>query len=325
MQHWSLIADIGGTNARFASFYTDEITDVKTYPTKSDTSLLETLKTYIKRHNNPPKHIVLAVAGVIKDGNVTLTNAHQSISIEDIRNALDVQNITFINDFEAAAWALVTVSSKDVTLLQGSNEIAIGHRLIIGSGTGLGVGSLIKTSTGYQAVSGEGGHVGITPTSSEELQIFKAFSNIWPETQFSNSSYAFEAEAFLSGKGIPYLYQAVCQVMNQTVIYKTARDILNAAQSNTDIAAIRTVDIFKRQLGKLAGDLALVISAKGGVFITGGVIEQNPWLLDEKFLDGFNNGGRHTKHRKKISVYHYKNTHIGLIGAANLVNSLPLI
>ena len=314
---WDLVADIGGTNARFACVEDNKIAQPKSYPTKGDHGLLDAMADYIKNVGTNPDTVVLAAAGMIKGGWVKLTNADQDISIAEVQKLTGSKDIRFINDFEAAAWALATVTKDDTVVLQGPPNVPLGNRLVVGPGTGLGVGTLIHSNGQYTAVPGEGGHVGISPQNFHDVEVFKAFRHIWPETRMSNDSLRFEAEAFLSGTGLPFLYKAVCMVQGTECNLHNARDVLAAANETHDAAAVRTASMFRTYLGMVAGDLALTISAKGGIFLVGGVILQNTWLLDQTFLDGYNAGGRFTQARKDMPVYLYQNSQFGLIGAAN--------
>ncbi|PIB26868.1 hypothetical protein BFP76_10760 [Amylibacter kogurei] len=314
---WDLIADIGGTNARFAMVRDGEITREKTFPTKGDHGLLDAISMYLDGVNSTPDRVILAAAGTVSQGHVKLTNADQQIDITSVQELCKTKDVAFINDFAAAAWSLATVTQSDVSTIQGMDEIPTGNRLIIGPGTGLGVGMLILTGQGYFAVPGEGGHVRIAPTDAFETKVFDAFKSIWPETLMAKDGLHFEAEAFLSGTGLPQLYRAVCFALNCKPTLNTPKDILVAAEQNTEQAAIKTAEIFQKHLGFVAGDLSLAMSASGGVFIAGGVVAANPWLLNQSFIDAFNAGGRFSAARKNTPVYLYQNTRFGLIGAAN--------
>lgn len=314
--HWNLIADIGGTNARFASVSQGEISKIKTYSSKGEHGLLEAMEEYAGSFDTKPQSIVLAVAGYIENDEVHLTNAKKGIKIDNVRKLSQTGTASLINDFEAAAWALATVTKDDVKRLQGKQELSKGDRLIIGPGTGLGVGALIDCGDKYIAVPSEGGHAGISPHSDFQVEVFIELSKLWPEVIIGSGGLRLEAEAFLSGTGIPFLYEAVCKVLGQECLYKTTAEVF-AAHGKGEVAVETTTSLISSQLGALAGDLALTLSADGGVFISGGVVLKNPWLLNEDFLTAFNDGGRFTDTRKKYSVYLYTNEQFGLSGAAN--------
>jgi len=314
--HWDLIADIGGTNARFASVVDGTISKIKTYSSKGDHGLLEAMEGYINGFDTKPQRIVLAVAGYIENDEVHLTNAKNGIKISNVKKLSQTGTASLINDFEAAAWALATVANSDVKCLQGKPELTKGDRLIIGPGTGLGVGTLIDCGDRYIAIPSEGGHAGISPHSEFEVEVFTQLAKIWPDVVIGTGGLRLEAEAFLSGTGMPHLYEAVCKVMGQECLYETTAQLF-AAHGKEEVAVDTTTSLISSHLGTLAGDMALTMSADGGVFISGGVVLKNPWLLNEDFLSAFNNGGRFTDTRKKYSVYLYTNEQFGLSGAAN--------
>lgn len=321
---WDLIADIGGTNARFARLMDGQIQGVKTFETKGAVPLAQIAKGFVAEFDSAPQRAVIAMAGPVRDGTVVLTNAKmadsnspQTLSEAQVTPLTSQGSARIVNDFEAAAWAMATLKDEDVTALQGDGVLHAGNRLIVGPGTGLGVGTLVQTTTGFQAVPGEGGHVGISPQTIEERQVFRCFRDIWPETEMAPQGTRFEAEAMLSGTGLPKLYRAASASMGLGADLTTAAEVLAAAKLNMNNAARVTLNIFRRQLGQVMGDLAITNHAKGGVFIAGGVATKNPWIFDDVFFDGFNSGGRFSEHRKSLRIFLYQNDSFGLIGSAN--------
>ncbi|GLQ34292.1 glucokinase [Amylibacter marinus] len=315
--NWNLIADIGGTNARFAALQDGEITKIQQYPSKGPQGVLEGLRHFVAAGDRAPERACLAIAGPVDDLGATLTNANQYIKRVDVRDILNCQEVQFINDFEAASWAMVNISDADVTCLQGPVIPPRGHRLIIGPGTGLGVGSLAQQGQGYIAIAGEGGHIGISPRCVADLGVFQRVAEIWPEADFANSPLCIEAEAILSGTGLPILYRAIALEQGQTIADMSAEMIMASAQSKSDAIAQRAISMFRCYLGKMAGDLAITNSAHGGVILTGGVLAKNPWLLDAEFVAAFNDGGRFTAIRQNIPIYLYNSEMFGLRGSAN--------
>jgi glucokinase len=320
MTSWDLIADIGGTNARFAAVSDNIIKDSQVFVTKGDMSLVQMATLFAKSQPNMPDRCMMAFASPIVDGYANLTNADQSLSVNDIAAAMGTPDVTFINDFAAAAWAMASVQADDVTPLQGPDIIPHGHRLVIGPGTGLGVGTLALGPNGYFAIPGEGGHVRVVPHNDFETKVFKHLRRLWPEVSLSNDHLALEAEAVVSGTGLPKLYQAVALVLNQSTDAYDSKDIMIAAKNGTDKAAVQTADIFKRHLGYVAGDLALMSMSAGGVYITGGIALKNTWLFDDVFLDAFKQGGRYSYMRAAIPLFLYENSNFGLIGAKNALS-----
>lgn len=330
---WDLVADVGGTNMRLAAANDGNIVKQTTFETTGDMHLTDAVKSFVETVGSAPRFVEVAAAGVIQDGYVTLTNANQQgFSEGDLTNSAGAQKARILNDFEAAAWSLVTADPKDLTLVQGALPAALQSppqptppRLIIGPGTGLGVGTLAWAGNQPEVLQGEGGHVRIAPRNRDEVDLFAKLAELWPETRMGDDdSLALEAEAIISGTGMPYLMAALEALEGRATSNMSAREIFEAAKETSDPLAEQAIDIFCHHLGAVAGDLALYISAYGGVFLTGGVLLKNTWLFDRPaFLAGFNQGGRHTRFRVNIPIYLYRNNNFGLQGAINAMTYDP--
>ncbi|WP_406649866.1 ROK family protein [Aliisedimentitalea scapharcae] len=318
---WNFVADVGGTNMRLAAISNvGSIVDQKSYHSKSDLDFPEACACFIREHDGPPEAVVVAAAGVVTDGAVQLTNSAQNFSETELAEVCQTQNVKILNDFEAAAWSLATIGGGDTRVLQGPTDVPHGPRLVIGPGTGLGVGALVWVHGQPHVVPGEGGHVSLSPQSYEEFGYFEQLVRLWPEIRIGNGV-AVEAEAILSGTGVPMLYEAVAHARQSIVEPKTSAQVFTLAKRGEDQNANIAIDLFRRALGQIAGDLALVFNAKGGVFLTGGVALSNTWIFDRRFLDAFNAGGRHSNWRSAMPVYLYQNPDFGLLGARNYVST----
>ncbi|SCZ71202.1 glucokinase [Epibacterium ulvae] len=319
---WNLIGDVGGTNMRLAAVSSDgEILEQRSFPSKGDVPLEEVCRSFVSPRDGAPGHVVIAAAGVVKDGQVTLTNARQTASESGIAAACGTGHAKILNDFEAAAWSLATVGAEDVTVLQGTTQFQRAPRLIIGPGTGLGVGSLIYAHGQPAVVPGEGGHVAIAPRRADLVAVFDCLTRDWPEVAMG-APLAVEAEALLSGTGLPRFYRALAEVRGAAAVCVENAEIFAAAQTQSDAVAVEAVALFAEYLGAVAGDLGLVLGATGGVFVTGGLALKNPWMFDTGFLEAFNAGGRHQSWREAMPVYLYSNEDFGLIGARNYLMTL---
>ena len=330
---WDLVADIGGTNMRLAVAVDGAITEQQTFLTTGDMHLTDAIRLFVDKVGSAPRFVEVAAAGVIQNGYVTLTNAgQQGFSQDDLVRASGASKARILNDFEAAAWSLVTADPVDLTKVQGElppplemPPLPTMPRIIIGPGTGLGVGTLAWAGAQPEVLQGEGGHVRVAPHSLEEVEIFAKVAELWPETQMSDSpAIALEAEAIVSGTGIPYLMKALEILAGEEPSGMTARDVFDVAKTNGNPLAVKAIDIFCHHLGAVAGDLALYISAYGGIFLTGGVLLKNEWIFQRPaFLKGFNQGGRHTKFRINFPIYLYRNGNFGLQGAINAMTYDP--
>jgi glucokinase len=318
---WNLVADVGGTNMRIAAISNaGSIVDQRTYHSKGDLDFLQACARFVAEHDGPPAGVVVAAAGVVANGSVNLTNSNQRFSEAELAQICNASNVKILNDFEAAAWSLATITLSDTLPLQGSADIPHGPRVIIGPGTGLGVGALVWAHGQPLVVPGEGGHVCLSPQSAQEIEYFQELVTLWPEVRVGNRL-AVEAEAIVSGTGIPVLYQAIANARASQVEPKTSEQVFNLAKTGADENARTTIDLFRRFLGQLAGDLGLVFGAAGGVFISGGVALSNPWIFDDSFLAAFNAGGRHSSWRAKMPVFLYQNPDFGLLGARNYIST----
>lgn len=313
---WNLIADVGGTNMRLASVSEDgRMLRNQTLPSKGEIRLEQACAEFVAAEGSAPAHVVMAAAGIVANGRVALTNANQSASEAGLVQACGAQSARILNDFEAAAWSLETATAREVTQLQGQGGFHDGVRLIIGPGTGLGVGALVFDDGRPVAIPGEGGHVGVGPRRAELVPVFEALVAEWPEAAMSDLTV--EAEALLSGTGLPHFYTAVAKAMGVAAEALEGPQIFAAAEAGSDPVAVRTLALFGEYLGAVAGDLAVTLKALGGVFVTGGVVQKNPQVLDSAFLAAFNAGGRYTDWRLHVPVYLYENENFGLIGARN--------
>ena len=311
------MADIGGTNTRLGVITNGELTDLRKHPTGTLPDLLDALHALRDEVGTDPRAVVAAGAGPVKNGRIRLTNAHLDLSEAELAQATGSHHTYVINDFTAAAWSVAEITSADVEVLQGADTPPIGTRLVVGPGTGLGVGALLYSEGHFHTLSGEGGHMGISPRHRDEVDVFDAARRIAPECFFGNSL-TLEAEMFLSGTGLPILYQAVGMAAGQTdTSVRSAKDILRDAQDGTDPHAVKTARIFTEHLGAIMGDLAVAMVPTGGIFLVGGVAEKNRWLFGQDFLHAFNAGGRFDDLRQSMSLYVSEQDEFGIIGASN--------
>ena len=314
---WNLIGDIGGTNMRLAVEENGSIVDQQTLPTVGETGIEQAIADIVKAMGSNPAGAAIAAAGIVEQARVVLTNTGTVITEAAINLACGISNARILNDFEAAAWSLANINDADISCLQGERKLVEKPRVILGPGTGLGVGALVYRGSEPVVVQGEGGHVRLSPGSSEELEIFMALGETWPQVKMG-SGHAVEAEAVLSGTGLPKFYKAISNVMGVHSDPKNTGEIFRSARSRDDALAVKAIDYFTQYLGEIAGDMGVTFAAKGGVFLTGGVLTANPWIFETPlFLDAFNSGGRHSYYRRSLPVFVYSNPHFGLNGAIN--------
>lgn len=307
---WDLVADIGGTTARVAQLAGGRIRHRRDFAMQPGRSVPGLLAEYLGAVEGRPGAVVCAGAGPKRGGEIRLTNGGWHLAPAPIAAATGAAHVHILNDFEAAAWSLATLTDADVTAIGASGPLAPGTRVALGPGTGLGVGALLWQDGAFRVLPGEGGHVAIGPRHAEDVPVFEAFAQLWPQTRIGGTL-TFEAEALLSGTGLPLLYQA-CGGASGT----SAAEVFARAEAGQG-AAQRTRALFRAQLATLAGNLAVTFDATGGVFLLGGVAQQNPALFDSDFREVFLQGGRYNAYRARCGLYLVNPSDFGLRGCAN--------
>ncbi|MEM9210933.1 MAG: glucokinase [Pseudomonadota bacterium] len=303
---WALVADIGGTSCRLGRWEAEQLRNVIRVPTGPDLS--NRIVTYIRHQEISPDAIVLAAAGVQSGSELTLTNNDATVDLALLQTQFPQTEISILNDFEAAAWAVGASSNSALTFLQG-DTLQGGVRLAAGIGTGFGVGLW----TGSDVLQTEGGHLAIYPHSDWEARVFQAVASMWPEVA-TGMGHGIEAEAILSGTGLPILHAAVCSIASGGTDFVPADEILRSAADGAPRAAA-TAAIFSSHLGRVLGDLFVVTWATGGLVLMGGVLCKNQWLIDDAFWSGLHAGGRYSENRRSVPLALWDSDDVGLLGA----------
>lgn len=293
-----LIGDIGGTNARF-SILTDAYGEPKQFP-NVHTADFETIdeaiqKGVLDKTSVQPRSAILAVAGPIKSDEIPLTNCTWVVRPKTMIADLGFIDVLVVNDFEAQALAVASLSEDNREPIGPLSQTTIASRVVLGPGTGLGVAGLIHAQHAWFPVPGEGGHVDIGPRSGRDFDIFPHLTPI--EGRIS-------AEQLLCGRGIVNIYRAVCTADGITPQWSDPADVTSHALAGTDPAAIETISLFSTYLGRLAGDLALIFMARGGVFLSGGISQKIlPALKTSQFRLAFEDKAPHSALMRTIPTF----------------------
>ncbi|MEM0899424.1 MAG: glucokinase [Pseudomonadota bacterium] len=292
-----LIADIGGTNARFAILKDVHAAPVEFGDTKASTyeTFNEAVQQQVLDHTSlMPQTAVIAVAGPIKGDRIDLTNNHWIVEPLRMLEELSLKHVVVINDFEAQALAVVSLEDKHLKRIGDGVFDGAANRVVIGPGTGLGVAGIVHAANTWIPVAGEGGHVDLGPRTPRDTEIFPHIQTIGGRVS---------GEQVLCGRGLVNLYCAVAKASGSDPAYETPEDITNAALSDADAVASETISLFSEYLGRVAGDLALVFMARGGVYISGGITLKMGGAFDEqRFLTGFKNKEPHNDIMAQISA-----------------------
>ena len=322
MNDWHLIADIGGTNARFSAIRPHELENnqqffhsVDEHPNFED--LLSIVMTEISQKtgwDHPPKKVCFAVACPADSEEISFTNSHWSFIKSRIKNILKCEILVIINDFEAVAHGVTELKPDDTIQIGGDEPVANRAIGILGAGTGLGVAALLPFDGGYHVIETEGGHADYSPISEAQGEVVKCL-----RSKFGRVS----LERLLSGKGIFNIYLALCAMRASKPNLSSPAEIVEAALAQADSKSVATLDMFCEGMGSAAGNLALTYGAKGGIYIAGGVIPKFlNFFLSSNFRNKFEDKGRFVSYLKTIPVYIIKRENLGLIGAAKKLNEV---
>lgn len=293
-----LIGDIGGTNARFA-ILTDAYAEPKEFPVLA-TADFETIDLAIQtgvldKTSLQPRSAILAVAGPIKDNEIDLTNCDWVIRPQAMIRELGFEDVIVINDFEAQALAAASLGQEHLEKIGGGEVRPGSSRVVVGPGTGLGVAGLVHARHTWFPVPGEGGHVDIGPRTPRDLELFPHYDPI--DGRIS-------AEQLLCGRGLMNIYRAICKAGNTKAKASSPAEVTAAWSAGSDPAAIEAIELFVTYLGRVAGDLALVFMARGGVYLAGGIVQKIiPALNHPRFREAFEDKAPHNDILKKIPTF----------------------
>lgn len=313
-----LIADIGGTNARFALAKNDAVgfEKAKTLKCADYSTAVEAIRHYLDSISAPdPAAVCLAAAGPVINGTISVTNNHWILSAQDIRSDLNVEQVRLINDFEAIAWSIPHIEAKYLEPVGQASQQALPEDAfsiaIVGPGTGLGTGGLYKRDGRLFPVVGEGGHIGFAPKSKVQIEILNVLREKFERVC---------VERLLSGSGIENIYWALNVLRGERQVDLSAAEIFTAAGDGTHPSAADATQLFFEVLGQVAGDIALLLGATDGVYIAGGIAKRYPEMLHiSGFRNAFESKGHHRSLMEHIPTRLITYEEPGLLGAASLV------
>ncbi len=333
-----LVADIGGTNARFGwlGHDHDDVQHVATLtgagfagPAQAAQAYLADLASRLGSRYQAPRAAAFAVATAVGGDRVAFTNSGWAFSRDATRLELALDELLLLNDFEALALSLPRLKGAQLRPIvwapgqgsgagsgQGLSSVlgaapgptVAGALAVIGPGTGLGVAGIVPTAHGWVAVPGEGGHASLSPADDFEAAVLAAV-----RVDYAHVS----AERLLSGIGLPVLHKAVATVLGQPAPLLTSEDIVERGLARQDLACERTLDSFCALLGSFAGNVALVLGARGGVFIGGGIVPRlGERFFESRFRERFEAKGRFHGYLRAVPTSLITDTLVALTGAA---------
>lgn len=284
-----LLADVGGTNARFALLASveSEVSPMLRLDTAGEADFAETVRRAIASGGFPaPRSMLLAVAGPLAGRRAALSNARAdgrpvTVDGDALAEAFDLEQGLLLNDFEALSLSLPFLAGEALIQIGGPAPEP-GPMMVVGPGTGLGVGGLVAHEGRWLPIASEGGHATLGPATAEE----RAF---WPLLGDAPLS----AEDLLSGRGITRLYRAAVAQSGARPLDDSPPAVAERALAAAEPAASEAVRRLFLLLARFAADMALVFGARGGAYIGGGIAPRLLPAMDRAaFLAAFQVDGR---------------------------------
>ncbi len=295
-----LLADVGGTNARFAwqASAGAPITDVRVLPCAEHPTLQAAMHAYLDGLGQcRPQAAAIAIANPITGDEVRMTNHHWAFSQSAVKAEFGLQNLQLLNDFTALALALPVLPADELRQVGGGAAVADAPIALLGAGTGLGVSGLLPDRRGgWLPINGEGGHVTLPAVSARERLVMDGLIQ-----RYGRAS----AERLLCGQGLVDACAILCAadgVPERALAH--AAEVTEAALAGGLPQAVEALTHFCALLGSVAGNLALTLGARGGVYIGGGIVPRLGEAFERSpFRQRFEAKGRFSAYLQAIPVW----------------------
>ena len=291
-----LLADIGGTRARFALLDGSRVGPVESLATGEYASAIDAIKHFLSRQPGAGDvdRAVIAAAGPVAGGRCALTNARWVLEADELKRTFGWRTVSLVNDVEALAWSTPRLASADLQSVGRGSEVAAEPIAVIAPGTGLGMACFVPGGDGERALASEGGHATLAATDAREAEIIEALRRRHGHVS---------AERVLSGRGLVDLHAVLAELNGGGERMHTAEQVTRAAIYGGSAMACQALDMFCSFLGSVAGSAALTFRARGGILIAGGIVPRIvDYLPRTTFRAQFENKGRLRPYLEGIST-----------------------
>lgn len=300
-----LLADIGGTNARFGLLRAGHTSHEQVLACADYPDLVSAVEHYLHgagadEPGKRPVEAAMAIAGPISGDLIRMTNHAWQFSAAAVRRELGLARLSFFNDFTALAMALRHLAREELEAVGGGRVVANAPIALIGPGTGLGVSGLIPApgangDTLWMPLQGEGGHVTLPVMNEREIAVFNRL-----RLRFSHVS----AERAVTGAGLVNLYRALCEIDGLVADELQPADVTHRAAQGSCRVCLEAVKMFCDLLATVASNLVLTLGAFGGVYIGGGIVQRLGPLFDGlRFRARFEAKGRYGEYLAAVPVF----------------------
>jgi glucokinase len=325
-----LAADLGGTNVRLALADAGALRFEGRYESRAFGGFGAVLARFLAEARAALgavptlERACIGVAGPVIGARVKVTNLPWEIDARALEREFGIGRVRLVNDFVANAHGVDALAAESLATLQAGEPVESAPRVLIGAGTGLGVAYVVPDRGEPRVVPSEGGHVGFAPADEDQAALWRFLHARLGRV---------ETEHVVSGPGLARIYEHLREAGHLPVSLALERElaegdaaptIVRHALEHGDALAGAAVDLFLACYGAAAGDHALCVVARGGVYVTGGIAAKLlPRLAAGRFLAAFNDKGAFSSLARSMPVHVVLDDRLGLLGAARLAQEAP--
>lgn len=304
-----LLGDIGATNARFALVSNGALGPINWFAVAEFPRFADAVNAFLDRHCRQLSvpEALLAVAGPVDEDRCVFTNCPWTVDAAELCAAFGFEKVRIVNDFQATAMSLPRLTTADLYPLGDGKGVPGDPMAVLGPGTGLGIACFVPGAQSPIVIASEGGHATMAASSEREDAVIDYLRG-----RFGHVS----AERVVSGSGLENLYDAVVALDGIRAPKRNAAEITKAALDGSCPVASSALDLFCAMLGTIAGNVALMFGARGGIYIAGGIAPRlTEFMARSEFRARFEQKGRFRKYLEAIPssiILHPAATFIGL-------------
>jgi glucokinase len=316
-----LVADIGGTHARFATVAlgTKRVSHIRQFNVRDYSSLEEALSQYRSTTPDVPpdlRQAAIAVATRLDGDHVHITNNPWTFSVASLRKSHGFERTLVLNDLAAVGYAVPSLDASEVRVIGKQRLIRPleeGAYAVVGVGTGLGVCGILVEDGTTRVLASEGGHIAFAPFDGPSVQVLKYLAKTHGRVS---------AERVLSGQGLEAIHAALEMRDGRPASGLKAETITERAREEVDATCVETVDVFCRCLGAFAGDAVLMLGAWRGLMLSGGMLQHiDAERLGRHVRAAFEAKGRFADDLQAVPMELIVRGNTELLGAATLLNA----